>query len=231
MGLATSAAFVALNHYFKKKRGQAVGLSMAGTALGMMIMPQLVKILLENFGFKGSILMLSGIALNAVVGGMLLQPAKWHMKDEEIDVEMDQLKEMDTIKEDEAEDSLPEIKTLLYNNPRFQDNIKKNFSEINMGTMANRNKGHLPKRPTFPRLQSIQSTSNMSLEVRKRKESVVSKISHMDFTGSNFALHLNVRYAHIISSDYNFIIIIFNCRLVMIMKKNLIPPFAVLILM
>ena len=31
MGLATSAAFVALNHYFSRKRGQAVGLSMAGT--------------------------------------------------------------------------------------------------------------------------------------------------------------------------------------------------------
>lgn len=31
VGLATSAAFVALNHYFSKKRGQAVGLSMAGT--------------------------------------------------------------------------------------------------------------------------------------------------------------------------------------------------------
>lgn len=28
VGLATSAAFVALNHYFKHKRGQAVGLSM-----------------------------------------------------------------------------------------------------------------------------------------------------------------------------------------------------------
>lgn len=163
---------------------------MAGTALGMLIMPQLVKVLLEHFLFRGSILLLSGIALNAVVGGMLLQPVKWHMKDEEIDVEMDEFKEMDTIKEDEAEDSLPEIKTLLYSNPRFLE-IKKNFSEINMGAMANRHSnGNLPKRPTFPRL--TVNTSSMSIEVRKRKESVISNLSHLDFTGSNLAMHLNV---------------------------------------
>lgn len=41
-GLATACSFVALNTFFDKKRGQAVGFSMAGTALGMMLVP-LVK--------------------------------------------------------------------------------------------------------------------------------------------------------------------------------------------
>jgi MFS transporter, MCT family, solute carrier family 16 (monocarboxylic acid transporters), member 14 len=65
VGLATSAAFVALNHYFAKKRGQAVGLSMAGTALGMLFMPQLVRILLEVYSFQGAMLLLSGLAIHA----------------------------------------------------------------------------------------------------------------------------------------------------------------------
>lgn len=192
VGLSTSAAFVALNHYFKKKRGQAVGLSMAGTALGMLVMPQLVKIVLELYDFRGSILLLSGVALNAVVGGMLLQPVKWHMKDEEIDVE---LEELNTIKEDE-EDTLPEIKTLLYNSPRHT-NIKKNFSEANMGTMGGR---HLAVRPSFPRITSNASIRDME-ESRKRKKSVISSMSQMDFTGSNFAMLVDIADDH--EEEYN----------------------------
>ena len=42
-GLAIASAFVALNTFFLKKRGQAIGFSMAGTTLGMMIMPQVRK--------------------------------------------------------------------------------------------------------------------------------------------------------------------------------------------
>lgn len=158
---------------------------MAGTALGMLVMPQLVKILLEAYEFQGAILLLSGIALNSLVGAMLLQPVKWHMKDEEVDIELE-MKEMDTIKETEEEDALPEINTLLYHNNR---NMKKNFSDVNFGSHQVKN-GNLPKRPTFPRLVSTGSTT--SSEVRKRKESVISSLSYLDFSVSNFALHVDV---------------------------------------
>lgn len=87
VGLTASSTFVALNNYFVKKRGQAVGLSLAGTAFGMMLMPQAVKLLLDEFSFRGTILILGAFALNAIVGSTLLQPAKWHfvpeIKDEE----------------------------------------------------------------------------------------------------------------------------------------------------
>lgn len=45
-GLAIASAFVALNTFFDKKRGQAVGFSMAGTTLAMMLVPQVWKIIL-----------------------------------------------------------------------------------------------------------------------------------------------------------------------------------------
>lgn len=67
-----------MNHYFTKRRGQAVGFSLAGTAFGMMLMPQAVRLLLEEYTFRGAILILGAVALNAVVGSTLLQPAKWH---------------------------------------------------------------------------------------------------------------------------------------------------------
>lgn len=87
VGLTASSTFVALNHYFVRRRGQAVGFSLAGTALGMMLMPQAIRLLLEHYGFRGSIIILGAIALNAIVGSALLQPAKWHyipeVRDEE----------------------------------------------------------------------------------------------------------------------------------------------------
>ena len=43
-GLAIASSFVALNTFFDKKRGQAVGFSMAGTTLAMMIVPQVRNI-------------------------------------------------------------------------------------------------------------------------------------------------------------------------------------------
>lgn len=87
VGLTASSTFVALNHYFTRRRGQAVGYSLAGTAFGMMLMPQAIRLLLENFGFRGSILILGGSALHALVGSALLQPAEWHFVPEKTPVE------------------------------------------------------------------------------------------------------------------------------------------------
>ncbi|XP_020283491.1 monocarboxylate transporter 13-like [Pseudomyrmex gracilis] len=75
-GLAVACAFVALNTFFDKKRGQAVGFSMAGTALGMMLMPQLIHILLDLYGFRGTTLIAGGWALHSLVGSCLLRPVK-----------------------------------------------------------------------------------------------------------------------------------------------------------
>ncbi|XP_075154483.1 monocarboxylate transporter 14 [Haematobia irritans] len=206
VGLATSAAFVALNHYFKHKRGQAVGLSMAGTAMGMLIMPQLVRVLLEAFGFRGAVLLLAGVALNATVGSVLLQPAKWHMKEEKIDEEMmviAPIPEFKVIQEDGTEeDALPEMNTLLFNKQNQQQNaMRKNYSEMAMNTMNGSRLG-LPKRPTFPRIMSLagvqsaesnyMSNHDVSMALRHRKHSVTSNLSYMDFTGSILQVHMNV---------------------------------------
>lgn len=52
---------------------------MAGTAGGMLVLPQLIRILLETYEFSGAILVLSGLALHAALGSTLLQPVKWWM--------------------------------------------------------------------------------------------------------------------------------------------------------
>ncbi|XP_058443025.1 uncharacterized protein LOC131425284 [Malaya genurostris] len=221
VGLATSAAFVALNHYFSRKRGQAVGLSMAGTALGMLIMPQLVRYLLEAYDFRGAVLLLSGLALHAAVGATLLQPIKWHLIEEEVDVEMVESPQMGIILEQEDDgdnDSLPEIKTLLF--PRRDRKMSENASSPQPNGM--------PRRPTFPRITSsasvqigapgigmrtrpsfprITSTASMSLALRKRRESVVSQLSTLDFTGSGSCMHIHVDTGDADAEDVDYQII------------------------
>ncbi|XP_058814199.1 uncharacterized protein LOC131678155 [Topomyia yanbarensis] len=221
VGLATSAAFVALNHYFSQKRGQAVGLSMAGTALGMLIMPQLVRYLLEAYDFRGAVLLLSGLALHAAVGAALLQPIKWHLIEEEVDVEMVESPHMGIILEQEDDgdnDSLPEIKTLLF--PRRDRKLSENASSPQPNG--------IPRRPTFPRITSsvsvqsgahgvglrtrpsfprITSTASMSLALRKRRESVISQLSTMDFTGSGSCMHIHVDTGDVDAEDVDYQII------------------------
>lgn len=199
VGLATSAAFVALNHYFKNKRGQAVGLSMAGTAMGMLIMPQMVRVLLEDFGFRGAVLLLGAVALHSVVGSVLLQPAKWHMKEEIIDVELMPTIEISPIKE-EDEDDLPDMNTLLFQKHNQNNQIRKNYSELAMSTMTkNMNGSGLPQRPTFPRIMSLggkmdenYTTASRESIIRNRKQSVTSHLSVLDFSGSILQVHMNI---------------------------------------
>lgn len=220
-----SAAFVALNHYFTKKRGQAVGLSMAGTAMGMLIMPQLIRLLLEEYSFRGAVLILSGIALHAAVGSFLLQPVKWHLKEEKLDLEMveQDYPALTIIEENDGdEDSLPEIQTLLFNTRRHEHRERK-ISENSANSLMIPN--GIPKRPTFPRnmsahsmgpkriptLPKITSHADMDQMLRKRKESVISSLSHLDFSGSCLQIHLEVKTVTFIKSQ--ILILFFYFRL------------------
>lgn len=78
LGLITPALFVVVNAYFIKNRGRAVGLSLAGTNVGQMWMPHLVRLLLEHYGFRGASLILAAVSLHSFVGAMLFHPLKWH---------------------------------------------------------------------------------------------------------------------------------------------------------
>ncbi|XP_015114503.1 monocarboxylate transporter 12 [Diachasma alloeum] len=73
-GLAVAAAFVALNSYFSKKRGQAVSFSSAGTALAMMVVPQAAHFLLGLYKFRGTMLIIGAWSMHSIVGACLLRP-------------------------------------------------------------------------------------------------------------------------------------------------------------
>lgn len=80
LGFINPSSFIAVNSYFSTKRSRAVGFALAGTGVGQMFMPIVVRYLLDDYGFKGAILIMGALALNGIVGASLFQPVEWHMK-------------------------------------------------------------------------------------------------------------------------------------------------------
>lgn len=79
-GINTSANSLALNTYFKEKRRIATGLSWTITGMGPIIMPQIIAVILPYYGVQGSLLIYTGLALNAVMCALMYQPVQWHVK-------------------------------------------------------------------------------------------------------------------------------------------------------
>lgn len=73
LGLMYPATFVAIKGYFTSKRGRAVGLSMAGTGVGQMLMPQAVRFLLDEFGYRWTTRIIGALCLHGVAGALLFQ--------------------------------------------------------------------------------------------------------------------------------------------------------------
>ncbi|KAH8315476.1 hypothetical protein KR074_004327 [Drosophila pseudoananassae] len=79
LGLAMAATSLAVNTYFKQKRRRATGFSWTITGLGPILFPHVSTFLLGFYGAQGSILIYAGIAMNAVLCALTLQPVLWHV--------------------------------------------------------------------------------------------------------------------------------------------------------
>ncbi|CAH2092176.1 unnamed protein product [Euphydryas editha] len=82
MGIAAvMAAFsLAINSYFKEKRGRAIGIGMSITGLGAIYMPLLMSGLIYAYGWRYAVLILGAICLHSLSAACLLRPAKWYLK-------------------------------------------------------------------------------------------------------------------------------------------------------
>lgn len=79
-GLSFPPTVYIVTSYFERYRGLANGLCISGSALGSIILPPLLRYLLEIYGYRGTILILGGITLNVLVGAALFQPVENHLK-------------------------------------------------------------------------------------------------------------------------------------------------------
>lgn len=84
MGIAVSSYTLAINVYFLKKKGKAVAMSATVTALGSIVMPLVVDLLIDTYTIRDVTLIVAAISSHSFLAAALLQPVKWHLKREAI---------------------------------------------------------------------------------------------------------------------------------------------------
>ena len=78
--LTYTPSLVIVGYYFNKRRGLAVGLATSGVGFGTFMMPPLIEILFNNYGFQGALMILGSISLNFCISGALFRPLELQHK-------------------------------------------------------------------------------------------------------------------------------------------------------
>ncbi|XP_041372889.1 monocarboxylate transporter 7-like [Gigantopelta aegis] len=74
MGMIFIPAIIIVGLYFNKKRAIATGIATSGAGVGVFVYGYLCDYLLEEYDWRGTILILSGLLLNCVVCGVVFRP-------------------------------------------------------------------------------------------------------------------------------------------------------------
>lgn len=95
LALCSVTSIVCVAYYFEKRRSLATGLSVCGTGLGTFLFAPLTIYLLEEFGWRTTLLILSAIFLNIILFGLLIK---------DLDLEDDSDEESSSEEEDSTSD-------------------------------------------------------------------------------------------------------------------------------
>lgn len=79
-GLSFPPTVYIVTSYFVRLRGLANGICISGSAFGSIILPPLLRYLLEKFGYRGAVLIMGAITLNTWVAALFYEPVENHMK-------------------------------------------------------------------------------------------------------------------------------------------------------
>lgn len=74
LGFAYLPAIVAVSFYFEKRRSLATGLAVCGSGFGTFIFAPLTQILLDEYGWKGTVLIETALLLNCIPCGAVFRP-------------------------------------------------------------------------------------------------------------------------------------------------------------
>ncbi|GBP56150.1 Monocarboxylate transporter 14 [Eumeta japonica] len=77
MGLLYVTAVVSIAYWFDKRRNLAVGLGSCGVGFGTFVYAPLTTYLLDEYGWRGAIILLAGTVLNVCVCGAVMRDPEW----------------------------------------------------------------------------------------------------------------------------------------------------------
>ncbi|KAI4499574.1 hypothetical protein M0802_005470 [Mischocyttarus mexicanus] len=78
-GLAFPPTVYIVTSYFVRLRGLANGLCISGSALGSIFLPPLLGLLLQEYGYRGAVLIMGALTLNVWACALLYDPVEKHM--------------------------------------------------------------------------------------------------------------------------------------------------------
>lgn len=70
-------AVVSIAFWFEKKRAVALGLAASGAGFGTIFFPPLTNLLLNEYHWRGTVLILSGTFLNMCICGVMMRDPDW----------------------------------------------------------------------------------------------------------------------------------------------------------
>lgn len=72
--LCYSPAIAMVGKYFSRRKALAYGIAMSGSGIGTFVLAPVVQLLIEQFSWRGALLILGGFVLNLCVCGALMRP-------------------------------------------------------------------------------------------------------------------------------------------------------------
>lgn len=85
-GSGLSAAFIvgllSVERWFESRRGFAIGIVSAGTGFGTFIFPPITQFLLDKFGWKLTMILLSGLLMTVAIIGAFLDDPVWKVQED-----------------------------------------------------------------------------------------------------------------------------------------------------
>lgn len=76
-GLIYLPAIVSVTTYFEKYRSLATGIAVCGSGLGTFIFSPFIQYLIAEYGWRGSMMIISAICLNCIFFGAMFRPLEW----------------------------------------------------------------------------------------------------------------------------------------------------------
>lgn len=85
LGVQYVTVVVSIAFWFDKKRTFATGIGASGTGIGTFLYAPFTQYLIENFGWRGTTLILAGTLFNIVAMGALMRDPEWMIEEERLE--------------------------------------------------------------------------------------------------------------------------------------------------